>query len=132
MRKLYRDRWDKKIAGVCGGLGRLLRVDPTIVRLIVAILCLLTAVLPLVVFYIIAWILIPLGPSTYIHFPCKKLYRSKTNRRISGICGGLATMLRIDATFIRLATFILMIVTGFAPVIIMYILGSLIIPDQLS
>ena len=36
-KKLYRSRTDKKIAGVCGGLARYLNVDPTVVRLIWAI-----------------------------------------------------------------------------------------------
>lgn len=36
-KKLYRSRTDKKIAGVCGGLAKYLNVDPTIVRLIWAL-----------------------------------------------------------------------------------------------
>lgn len=34
MRKLYRSNTDKKICGVCGGLGEYLNVDPTIIRLL--------------------------------------------------------------------------------------------------
>jgi phage shock protein PspC (stress-responsive transcriptional regulator) len=33
-RKLYRSREDRMIAGVCGGLGDYLRVDPTLIRLV--------------------------------------------------------------------------------------------------
>ena len=36
-KKLYRSRSDKKIAGVCGGLAKYLNIDPTVVRLIWAI-----------------------------------------------------------------------------------------------
>ena len=32
-RKLYRDRFDKKIAGVCGGLGQKFQVDSTLIRI---------------------------------------------------------------------------------------------------
>jgi phage shock protein C len=34
--------------------------------------------------------------------PGKKLYRSRTNRRIAGVCGGLAEYFNVDATIIRL------------------------------
>ena len=33
-KRLYRSRTDKKLAGVCGGLGEYLNMDPTIIRLI--------------------------------------------------------------------------------------------------
>jgi len=33
-RKLYRSREDRMIAGVCGGLGDYLNVDPTLIRLV--------------------------------------------------------------------------------------------------
>jgi phage shock protein PspC (stress-responsive transcriptional regulator) len=31
----------------------------------------------------------------------RKLYRSKTNRKLAGVCGGLAQYINIDATLIR-------------------------------
>ena len=33
-KRLYRSRTDKKLTGVCGGLGEYLNMDPTIIRLI--------------------------------------------------------------------------------------------------
>ena len=39
-KKLYRSSTDKKIAGVCGGLGEYLKLDSTILRVIWAVLCL--------------------------------------------------------------------------------------------
>jgi phage shock protein C len=33
-KKLYRSRTDRKIAGVCGGLGQYFGVDPTLIRLL--------------------------------------------------------------------------------------------------
>ena len=39
-KKLYRSSKDKKIAGVCGGLAEYLNIDPTIVRVIWALLTL--------------------------------------------------------------------------------------------
>ncbi len=37
-KKLYRSNTDKMIAGVCGGLGQYFGVDPTLIRLIFALL----------------------------------------------------------------------------------------------
>ncbi len=61
MTRLYRSATDKKVAGVCGGIGELLDADPTIVRLIVVILGLATGVFPFLVGYLIAWWIVPVG-----------------------------------------------------------------------
>lgn len=42
-KKLTRSLIDRKIAGVCGGLGEYLNVDPTIIRIIWAMLALIGA-----------------------------------------------------------------------------------------
>lgn len=39
-RKLYRSEQDKMLAGVCGGLGRYIGIDSTVVRLLWALWCL--------------------------------------------------------------------------------------------
>ncbi len=61
-RKLYRSRRERMIAGVCGGLGQYFCMDPTIIRLIAALLLLLGGVSLLV--YFILWIVIPLEPTS--------------------------------------------------------------------
>lgn len=130
MRRLYRERWDKKIAGVCGGLGQFLKMDPTIVRLLAVFICIITAFLPMIVAYIIAWMLMPLGPPTYIQYDCRRLYRSVRDRKIAGICAGIAEALKIDPIIVRLVTIIALIPTGFFPVLITYIVGIVIIPER--
>jgi phage shock protein C len=59
MRKLYRSRTNKKIAGICGGIGDLTDTDPTIIRLIVIVLALMTAIFPFFIGYLIAWWIVP-------------------------------------------------------------------------
>lgn len=130
MKRLYRDRWDKKISGVCGGLGQFLFIDPTIIRLFFVVICIFTGILPVLILYIAAWMLIPLGPSTYIAFECKKLYRSIKNRKISGICGGIAEILNIDSTVVRLVVLFALFITGVIPILVTYIVGTLIIPEK--
>ena len=62
-KKLYRNTNDKMIAGVCSGLAEYINVDPTIVRLIWALVALSGAG---VVAYLIAAIIIPEKPSDII------------------------------------------------------------------
>ncbi len=58
-KKLYRSKTQKMIAGVCGGLADYMDVDVNIMRLLFVAVFLLTALLPMVIFYIIAWIIVP-------------------------------------------------------------------------
>lgn len=60
-RRLYRSRYDRKIAGVCGGLADLLDVDPTVIRLL-AVGSLLFSVGLTFFIYIAAIIVIPEEP----------------------------------------------------------------------
>jgi phage shock protein C len=59
MRKLYRSRNEKKIAGICGGISRLYDLDPNLVRLCAVLLCLLTGVIPLIITYMVGWAIVP-------------------------------------------------------------------------
>ena len=58
--------------------------------------------------------------------PYKKLYRSRTERKIAGVCGGLANYFRVDPFLIRLI-FILFFLAGGAAFII-YIIMWLLVP----
>ena len=59
----------------------------------------------------------------------KKLYRSKKNRMICGVCGGIGEYFNIDATLIRLAL-VLLACTGSG--ILAYFVAAVIIPDNLE
>ncbi len=62
MKKLYRSKRDRMIAGVCGGLGEYFEVDPNLVRLLFVFLAIFSGLLPMLLFYIIAWIVVPAEP----------------------------------------------------------------------
>ena len=58
-RKLYRSSNDKMLCGVCGGIGEYLNVDPTLIRLLWAVLaCSGTGI----IVYFLAAIIIPQEP----------------------------------------------------------------------
>ncbi len=58
----------------------------------------------------------------------KRLYRSKKNRIIAGVCGGLGEYFNIDSTIIRLLWIILTLMGGAG--ILAYIIAWIIIPEQ--
>jgi len=62
MKKLYRSNKDKMIAGICGGLGEMSNIDPTLLRLGFVFIGLLSGVIPVLVAYIVGWIIIPTNP----------------------------------------------------------------------
>jgi phage shock protein C len=58
MKRLYRSKKDRILGGVCAGLGEHLDVDPTVIRLIWAVMSVLSIGTGIVI-YILAWIIIP-------------------------------------------------------------------------
>jgi phage shock protein C len=60
----------------------------------------------------------------------KKLYRSRSNRMLSGVCGGLGDYLNIDVTIIRLVWVLITIMSGGFPGIIAYVIAVFIIPEE--
>ncbi|QSZ67489.1 PspC domain-containing protein [Methanofollis aquaemaris] len=58
-KKLFRPKEGRMIAGVCAGIGKYFNVDPTWVRIVWAIVSLLGYIIPGVLIYIIAAIIIP-------------------------------------------------------------------------
>lgn len=61
-KRLYRSRTDKKIAGICGGMGKYFGIDPVIFRIIW--LLLLLGMGAGLLAYLILWLVIPMEPQT--------------------------------------------------------------------
>lgn len=60
----------------------------------------------------------------------KKLYRSRTKRTLSGVCGGLEDYFNIDVTIIRLAWVLITFASGVFPGIVAYVIAVFIIPEE--
>jgi phage shock protein PspC (stress-responsive transcriptional regulator) len=58
MKRLYRSKKDRILGGVCAGLGEHLDVDPTVIRLVWAVVTVLSIGTGIII-YILAWIIIP-------------------------------------------------------------------------
>lgn len=61
----------------------------------------------------------------------KKLYRSRSNRMICGVCGGIGTFLGIDATVIRVLYAVISLVAGAGVLgLVLYFILAVIIPED--
>jgi len=57
----------------------------------------------------------------------KKLYRSQTDRKIAGVCGGIAEYFDIDPTLVRLGWILFLFAGGSG--ILAYIIAWIVMPD---
>ncbi len=58
----------------------------------------------------------------------KKIYRSSTNRKIAGVCGGIAEYFDIDPTLVRLLWVIASWIGGSG--LLAYIIACVIMPER--
>ncbi|MCL6472757.1 MAG: PspC domain-containing protein [Firmicutes bacterium] len=201
-RKLYRSRRNRVIAGVAGGLGEYLGIDPVVIRILWVLFTLLAG--SGILAYIAAWIIMPERPSDtaeptipertpgqiglligvalvvlgiwffltnlglvptqfffvynlfrQVFWPMlliligiliivvanrreavtpysqgKPLHRSRSNRMLAGVAGGLAEYFGVDISLVRLA-FVVLLFTPLSPaVIIAYIIFAVVIPEE--
>ena len=58
----------------------------------------------------------------------KKLYKSATDKKLCGVCGGLAECLNVDSTVVRLILVLAILFAGCG--ILAYIIAALIMPEK--
>ena len=58
----------------------------------------------------------------------KKLYRSKTEKKIFGVCGGLAEYFDVDVTVIRILFLVGLLIVGGG--LLAYLICALVMPEQ--
>lgn len=61
-KKLYRSSTNKVFAGICGGVGEYAGVDPAVLRLIWLVIAIFSGVLPGIVAYLFAILIVPKRP----------------------------------------------------------------------
>ena len=59
-RKLYRSKSNRKLAGVCGGLGDYLGADPTVIRVLFIVLAVFGGAG--LIIYLAMWLIVPSEP----------------------------------------------------------------------
>ena len=58
----------------------------------------------------------------------KRLYRSRGDRRVAGVCAGIADYLGVDATLVRIAWVLVAMAGG--PGVLLYIVMAAIVPEE--
>ena len=76
MKKLYRSDTNQVFSGVLGGLGEYWNIDPTILRLGYVILTIATGIIPAIIAYIIAVVIVPEKSNVY-EMPESEYYEKK-------------------------------------------------------
>ncbi len=65
-----------------------------------------------------------------IHMKNKKLYRSSTDKKICGVCAGVANFFGIDPTLVRAIYALVTFFSGSFPGVIVYFILAFIIPED--
>lgn len=58
----------------------------------------------------------------------KKLYKSSTDKKLAGVCGGIAEYFGIDSTLVRLGWVVFSLLGGSG--LLAYLIAAIIMPDQ--
>lgn len=58
----------------------------------------------------------------------KRLYKSNTDKKLDGVCGGIAEYFNIDSTIVRLALVLFCLAGGSG--ILAYIIAAIVIPKE--
>jgi phage shock protein PspC (stress-responsive transcriptional regulator) len=125
MKKLERPEEQKKIGGVCAGLGEYFDLDPVFFRLFFLVSLFFGGVGALI--YLLLWVMVPEKAGTGgAPRPAPALHLSRADRKIGGVCGGLGEWLDIDPVFLRVAFILLGLLGGLG--IAVYILLWLFLP----
>jgi len=131
-RRFTRSKDRAVVAGVCAGLADYLNTDVALVRAAWVVLSIWPGAVVLgVVAYLAAWLLMPRAEAVdgASAAPQPRLLRSRTDRRIAGVCGGLAEYFDVDPTIVRVTWVILSIVAGAVVFgVVAYLIAWLIIP----
>ena len=131
-RRLFRNQAAGRIAGVCAGIAEYLDTDVAVVRLAWIVLSIVPGgFVGGLVAYIAAWAIMPdASVPVGVDAGARRLFRSSVDRKIGGVCGGLAEYLGADSTVVRLIWAILAIVPGAVVLgIAAYLVAWFIIPS---
>ncbi len=58
----------------------------------------------------------------------KKLYRLRSDKKLAGVCAGIAEFFNMDVSLVRLITLLLVFVAGMS--IWVYIIAAIVIPEE--
>ena len=115
--RLWRSRSNRVIAGVLGGLAEKFGIDAQPLRLLYGFLTLGSGGL-LAIPYLAIWAIAQAhGPQRSL----PRLWRSRTNKVVAGVLGGMAEKWGMNATFLRVLFAVLSVFSAGFPGILIYL-----------
>lgn len=114
-RRITRRSAEGRLGGVCAGIAEYFDADVTLVRLAWVILTIVPGgIVGGIIAYLVAWVIVPDAPAASVApaSAVPRLTRSVADRKIAGVCGGLAAYLHVDSTVVRLFWAVLSVVPG--------------------
>lgn len=129
-KKLYKSP-DKKISGVCAGIADYFNIDPTVVRIIAASLAFLSVGTAAVIYLVFA-LALENPPANYyeIYRNTSKRVTKSSDKKLAGVCGGIAEALNIDPAIVRLIWGLVTALTAVVPGTLAYIVAACIMPKS--
>ena len=132
-KRLYRKSAAGRIAGVCAGLAEYLNTDVTLVRLAWVVLSIVPGgFIGGIVAYIAAWAIMPEASAPAdAGAGGNRLTRSTVDRKVAGVCGGLAEYFHVDPAVVRLVWAVLTVVPGAIVLgVVAYLVAWFIMPES--
>ncbi len=132
-KRLFRTSAAGRIAGVCAGIADYLNTDVTLVRLAWVVLSIVPGgFIGGIVAYIAAWAIMPdASIAADVDASVHRLTRSTVDRKVAGVCGGLAEYMHADSTVVRLVWAILTVVPGAIVFgVVAYLVAWFIMPES--
>jgi phage shock protein PspC (stress-responsive transcriptional regulator) len=124
MKNFHRLSGNKKIAGVCAGLGEYFEIDPVFFRLFFLVSLFFGGLGALI--YVLLWIMAPEKAGEAQPKPSSGLHLSRSDRKILGVCGGLGEWLDVEPVFLRVAFVLLALLGGLG--IVIYVVLWIFVP----
>src|SRR5690606_22281924 len=98
-KRLYRNKQDVVIGGVCSGIATYFNIDPVIIRLIFALFTLGGFGFGIVIYFIL-WIVLPVNANQ--ESKKSRIFRNTEERILVGVCSGIAAYFGISPVIPRL------------------------------
>ena len=62
----------------------------------------------------------------------RRFLRSRTNRVLAGVCGGIAEYYGSDVTAVRILAVVIAVSTGILPLLFLYLIAAVLVPERLD
>ena len=132
-KRLYRRSASGRLGGVCAGFAEYMNADVTLVRLVAILLAIVPGgIVGGVLAYALAWMIMQDEPGPMVE-PAnfRRLTRSRSDRQIAGVCGGLAEYFNVDSTLVRVVVAVLAVFAGAVVFgVIGYLIAWFIMPER--